>query len=110
MERKDLITLAAVAVIIVAVIALGVVLLGHGGSEENNSKTITYHGNGGLYDGSDVFYSGTITAEPNRFVRQGYSFAGWNTKSDGTGDYYPEGKMVELGMSLYAQWTLNTSS
>ncbi len=110
MERKNLITLAAIAAIAVAAVVLGAVLLGHGGAEDDSSKTITYYGNGGTYDGNSLFYSGSITAEPNRFERPGYSFAEWNTRSDGTGDPYPEGKVVELGMKLYAQWTLGSPS
>ena len=38
--------------------------------------------------------------------RDGYYFLGWNTKADGTGDYYQGGKRVSnIGnITLYAQW------
>jgi len=37
----------------------------------------------------------------------GYSFQGWNTKRDGTGDYYINGESFErtLRLTLYAVWT-----
>ena len=108
MERKNLITLAAAAVIIVAAAALAVVLIGHSG--DDGYKGITYYGNGGTYDGNDSFRSTVITAEPNRFERSGYVFSGWNTEADGSGDAYPVGKPVGLGLRLYAQWTLGTAS
>ncbi len=42
--------------------------------------------------------------------RQGYSFAGWNTKSDGTGTSYSPGDTFTLGdsdVTLYPTWTAN---
>ena len=45
------------------------------------------------------------------FVRYGYTFAGWNTKADGTGTSYPiDSKIVltEPVTTLYAQWIKHT--
>ena len=46
----------------------------------------------------------------NTFTRDGYSFAGWNTKADGTGDSYTDGQAMTFAtageITLYAQWTL----
>ena len=47
------------------------------------------------------------------FMRTGYAFSGWNTKPDGTGDFYADGASV-LNLAetpgdtviLYAQWAL----
>ena len=47
----------------------------------------------------------------NAFEREGYSFAGWNTKEDGTGTSYADGaEVVDLAepgekVTLFAQWT-----
>ncbi len=42
----------------------------------------------------------------NKFVKEGYIFKGWNTKSDGTGTPYVDGAKVlfDQNMTLYAQW------
>ncbi|MBQ9642225.1 MAG: InlB B-repeat-containing protein [Bacteroidaceae bacterium] len=53
--------------------------------------------------------SGTLTA--NAFTRTGYTFAGWNTKADGTGTDYSNGAAITATESskgpvtLYAKWT-----
>ncbi len=42
------------------------------------------------------------------FSRAGYTFTGWNTKSDGTGNTYKTGDTIKASnMTLYAQWTLD---
>ena len=80
--------------------------------QEVQSKLI-YEANGGTgtmdpavgVEGSDV------TVAQNGFTRSGYTFTGWNTKADGTGDAYKEGQAFTLGTSmvLYAQWSKNHS-
>ncbi len=45
----------------------------------------------------------------NQFVREGYEFASWNTKADGTGFSYADKALVKnltkiAGITLYAQW------
>ena len=47
----------------------------------------------------------------NGFTREGHSFAGWNTESDGSGVAYADGQSVEFlsaeaggEVILYAQW------
>ena len=51
---------------------------------------------------------------PNSYVRTGYTFTGWNTKEDGTGDSYAnEAEVKNLtatkngSFTLYAQWEIN---
>jgi len=55
-------------------------------------------------------YEGSIVAlYPNLYKKEGYTFAGWNTKADGTGTTYADGgnfKGVALDITLYAQWKL----
>ena len=49
----------------------------------------------------------TATTLPaNVFVREGYTFMGWNTNEDGTGTKYNNGAQVTFGtdITLYAQW------
>ena len=48
----------------------------------------------------------------NTFTRDGYSFNGWNMKTDGTGTTYTNGQSVQYltatdgaTVTLYAQWT-----
>lgn len=41
-------------------------------------------------------------------VKTGYSFAGWNTKADGSGTTYAQGQTFKMGpanVTLYALWT-----
>lgn len=79
-------------------------------------SAIRYDPNGG--DG-DAFTkagdSGTTatTAEAGVFLRKGHTFAGWNTKADGTGTAYQAGADVAYPaegrtLTLYAQWEANT--
>lgn len=57
-------------------------------------------------------YDQTGTLRKNDFVREGYTFVGWNTKRDGSGTSYPDqyNKVRNLTSSdggtitLYAQW------
>ena len=79
-------------------------------------SAIRYDPNGG--DGTafrKVGDPGTAatTAEVGVFLRQGYTFAGWNTAKDGTGTSYAAGAAVAYPaegdtLTLYAQWKANT--
>ena len=51
----------------------------------------------------------TVPLWKNMLVRAGYTFAGWNTKADGTGTAYADQalfKFSEAFMTLHAQWKL----
>ena len=55
------------------------------------------------------FVGSTILLYQNTYKKDGYSFAGWNTKADGTGITYADGGSFPIGSSdviLYAQWKL----
>ena len=82
-----------------------------------NSYTITYNGNGGLYNGSSTWsntakYNENYTtySNDNFFVRNGYTFKGWNTKADGSGTDWtgwinkPWQWSYDYNVTLYAQW------
>jgi uncharacterized repeat protein (TIGR02543 family) len=56
----------------------------------------------------------TVTAAANsgNLARTGYTFAGWNTATDGTGTTYAAGSgtfTINANTTLYAQWTQNPS-
>lgn len=75
-------------------------------------SAIRYDPNGGDGDAfTKVGDSGTTatTAEAGVFLRKGHTFAGWNTKADGTGTAYQAGADVAYPaegdtLTLYAQW------
>lgn len=61
-----------------------------------------------------IFADEQTTLATNEYTRTGYTFAGWNTKADGTGTSYTDGaEVVNLTTAggevvLYATWTENT--
>lgn len=69
---------------------------------------INYNGNGGsgTVNGETVNAGTNVDTKPNGFNRVGYTFTGWNTKSDGTGTPYKPGDEINLtaDLTLYAQW------
>ena len=73
---------------------------------------VTYDANeatGGMGPSDSTGYLSTdeITVlGPNTLVKDGYDFTGWNTQSDGTGDYYsPDDAMtITSDTTLYAIW------
>ncbi len=44
---------------------------------------------------------------PTPPTRTGYTFAGWNTNADGTGDTFTSSTLVTADITVYAQWTTN---
>ena len=70
--------------------------------------TITFSSN----NGKNKEYTQTFISEkeqnlnPNCFYSSGFTFAGWNTASDGSGTSYKDGQAVTFksDMILYAQW------
>jgi uncharacterized repeat protein (TIGR02543 family) len=48
-----------------------------------------------------------MPAEP---TREGYTFLGWNTKADGTGDVFTSATEVDDSIEVYAQWELVTGT
>lgn len=76
--------------------------------------TVTYDANGGSGKTTDntAYAPGTMaTVKANGYTRGGYTFTGWNTKADGSGDSYKTGDWITMTGSviLYAQWTRNSS-
>ena len=88
------------------------------GGEAPTELTVTFEANGSAeYPVEGTMPSQTVTAKKdtalnaNTFTREGYNFAGWNTKADGTGTSYADKATVTLtdNTTLYAQWEDNHS-
>lgn len=75
------------------------------------SKTITYNANGGSNAPSQTVLWGENSWDgylsSSTPTRTGYSFAGWNTQSNGSGTSYASGAYIQISANttLYAQWT-----
>ena len=76
------------------------------------SFTVSYNANGGSgAPGSQTkWYGENLTLSSSKPTRTGYTFAGWNTSSNGSGTNYGSGATYSgnSGMTLYAKWTANT--
>jgi uncharacterized repeat protein (TIGR02543 family) len=76
------------------------------------SYTVSYNANGGSGAPSSQtkWHGETLTLSNSTPTRTGYTFAGWNTKSDGTGTNYAKGASftANANTTLYAKWTLNS--
>ncbi len=80
--------------------------------------TVAYNGNGatsGSTAESTHTYDVAKKLTTNGFQREGYTFAGWNTASNGSGTSYTDGQSVSnltttdgQTINLYAQWVGNT--
>lgn len=74
------------------------------------------NGGSGTMANQTVTYGAGETLDSNAFTKTGYIFAGWNTKSDGSGTAYTNNAQLTQDLtttggqivSLYAQWTANT--
>lgn len=85
------------------------------GSASGSSYDVVFHANHNTneYVCQSIGQSDTVALRMNTFEREGYHFANWNTKPDGSGIAYADGKQVN-GLAtgggrvdLYAQWTEN---
>lgn len=75
-------------------------------------REITFNANGGegTMNAQQVTEGDTSTTlTQNSFSKTGYTFAGWNTAEDGSGDSYTDQATAPTtSTTLYAQWTPNT--
>ncbi len=76
--------------------------------------TVKFDANGGEGEMKEVTAeSGSeVTVATNAFTREGWTFGGWNTKSDGTGSPYNDKAKITLtaDITLYAQWAAGTGT
>ncbi len=81
-----------------------------------DTYTVRFNANGGEAGSvpeqvSVIYDAPAVTLPENTFTHRGYSFAGWNTKPDGSGTAYgdkAEISNITASIALYAQWTLDT--
>lgn len=76
---------------------------------------VTFDANGGSGTMNSQSFTENVPQNlaVNEFTRKGYTFTSWNTAADGTGASYPDRQSVTLttaGLTLYAQWTANTTN
>ena len=80
---------------------------------EKEEYTVKFDSNGGTGTMSDQTFTMNVAQNltANTFTRTGYTFAGWNTKADGTGTSYKDSQSVTNlttanngTVTLYAQW------
>lgn len=76
------------------------------------SYTVSYNANNGsgAPGNQTKWYGENLTLSSTKPTRTGYTFNGWNTKSDGTGTNYSSGGTYSSNsaLTLYAKWTINT--
>jgi uncharacterized repeat protein (TIGR02543 family) len=79
--------------------------------------TFTYDGNssdGGTVpteSSKQITQTVTVKANTGSLIRAGYTFAGWNTQSNGSGDNYLSGSSFTVqssNVTLYAKWSANS--
>jgi uncharacterized protein (TIGR02145 family)/uncharacterized repeat protein (TIGR02543 family) len=77
-------------------------------SGASNICTVKFHINGGSGTTPDSLtqYAGSSVTLPNEsgFTREGYTFGGWNTQSDGEGMNYTGSYTLTASITLYAKW------
>ena len=78
-----------------------------------NTFPITYSANGGsgtIANATKSYGINLTLADGSGFTRTGYTFAGWNTVSNGSGTAYAASGTytANANATLYAQWTMNT--
>ena len=86
--------------------------------EENVTEyqvKLTYDANGGegTIDSATGVAGESVTVAENGFIRNDYTFTGWNTQADGKGTAYKAGDnftLTDKDTVLYAQWSKNSGS
>jgi uncharacterized repeat protein (TIGR02543 family) len=85
----------------------------HWGKDESTSVTVTFDKNAKDATGTMENLEGSagteLTLTTNGFQREGYTFTGWTTNADGTGDSFEnEAKATfDEDVTLYAKWEIN---
>ena len=82
-------------------------------SGTSSSNSVTFMENGGTGYMASQLGSSSANLNSNTLTRSGYTFTGWNTKSDGTGTAYSNGAAYNFATNsalLYAQWAVPVPS
>ena len=71
------------------------------------SKTVIFDANGGVGTMPNQTSGWSYALHSNTFTRSSYTYAGWNTASNGSGTTYADGATYDFSadITLYAQWT-----
>jgi len=86
---------------------------------EFNDYVLAFDANGGEGDMAPVAFKYDTAQEipENTFTKEGYTFVGWNTAADLSGDSYDDKATVknltdehDVTVTFYAQWLINTYS
>ena len=78
-------------------------------SGTTTTNSVTFMENGGTGYMASQLSSSNQSLNSNTYTKSGYSFTGWNTKSDGTGTAYANGDTFSFSTKssiLYAQWSV----
>lgn len=80
------------------------------GPSYTSTYTLSFNGNGsnsGSTASQTKTWNTTISLPANGFQKTGYTFAGWNTNSAGTGTAYQPGDSytITANVTLYAKWS-----
>ena len=75
----------------------------------NIPVTVTFDGNGGTWDDSSEKANVSLTEATSveNPTYEGYTFNGWNTKADGTGETVSDFSSLTEKTTVYAMWTVN---
>ncbi|MEI6587926.1 MAG: InlB B-repeat-containing protein [Candidatus Moraniibacteriota bacterium] len=77
-----------------------------------DAYTVTFNKTSGTTDASPLTktadYNTSVTSLPSAPAKTGYTFAGWNTITDGSGTAFTTSSLVTGNITVYAQWTANT--
>ncbi len=111
MNTKLLAIIGVVAVVAIAAIAIGYSLMKNDNHDEVTDG-VNYYGNGGTWNGKDVYGITSHEVSKNFFEKEGALFDSWNTKADGSGTKYQPGDKIDYkdgtSVRLYAIWDTNS--
>ena len=114
MDNKVVIAIVVAAVVICAGAGVAMLVGNMSNNESGVTEGVNYHGNGGkTSEGKTVMGSTSHDVIPNIFTYDGYKFASWNTKADGSGTTYEPYGYIEYAsgktVDLYAIWAVDGS-
>ncbi len=112
MDNKVVIAIVVAAVVICAGAGVAILVGNTSNNDSGVTEGVNYHGNGGkTSEGKTVMGSASHDVIPNIFTYDGYKFASWNTKADGSGTTYNPYGYIEFAsgksVDLYAIWTVD---
>jgi uncharacterized repeat protein (TIGR02543 family) len=81
---------------------------GGGGGTPPTSYTVTFNANGGTGTMPSETESSATALTPNTFTRAGYTFNGWNTAQNASGEGFADRQQYSFSSSttLFAEWTI----